>query len=151
MFLPFLKLLSETGLLNSLPHANEVEMWLSHLCHSQFEGHTKTLLRFLDEVFMAVASEPYLYTDIVIDLQAEAVSHEASALQFGLDPTDWTQSSNTRFDLSFSDKNSLKLYSNSLFIGSYLGLFGFVVFASYICSICYGFHDYNNFEMNQEI
>ena len=119
MFLPFLKLLSETGLLNSLPHANEVEMWLSHLCHSQFEEHTKTLLRFLDEVFMAVASEPYLYTDIVIDLQAEAVSHEASALQFGLDPTDWTQSSNTRFDLSFSDKNNLKLYSNSLFIGSY--------------------------------
>ena len=119
MFLPFLKLLSETGLLNSLPHANEVEIWLSHLCHSQFEGHTETLLRFLDEVFMAVASEPYLYTDIVIDLQAEAVSHEASALQFGLDPTDWTQSSNTRFDLSFFDKNNFKLYSNSLFIGSY--------------------------------
>ena len=126
-------------------------MWLSHLCHSQFEGHTETLLKFLDEVFMAVASEPYLYTDAVIDLQAEAVSHEASALQFGLDPTDWTQSSNTRFDLSFSDKNSLKLYLNSLFIGSYLSLFGFVVFASYICSICYGLHDYNNFEMNQEI
>ena len=94
-------------------------MWLSHLCHSQFEEHTKTLLRFLDEVFTAVASEPYLYTDIVIDLQAEAVLQEACALQFGLDPTDWTQSSNTRFDLSFSDKNSLKLYSNSLFIGSY--------------------------------
>ena len=77
---------------------------------------------------MAVASEPYLYTDIVIDLQAEAVSHEASALQFGLDPTDWTQSSNTRFDLSFFDKNNLKLYSNCLFIGSYWSLFGFVVF-----------------------
>ena len=101
---------------------------------------------------MAVASEPYLYTDIVIDLQAEAVSHEASALQFGLDPTDWTQSSNTRFDLSFFDKNNLKLYSNSLFIGSYWGLFGFVVFCKlHICSICCGLHDYNNFEMNQEI
>lgn len=132
MFLPFLKLLSETGLLNSLPHANEVEIWLSHLCHSQFEGHTETLLRFLDEVFMAVASEPYLYTDIVIDLQAEAVSHEASALQFGLDPTDWTQSSNTRFDLSFFDKNNLKLYSNSYSLALIEVCLVLLFFASYI-------------------
>ncbi|XP_022797243.1 uncharacterized protein LOC111335571 [Stylophora pistillata] len=104
------KLLSETGLLKGLPHANEVKVWLSHLCHSQFEGHMETLLRFLDEVFTAVVTEPYLYSDAVIDLQAEAVSHEASAVQFSLDLTEWTRSSDSSLPVSLLLVGALKRY-----------------------------------------
>lgn len=72
---------------------------MSHLCHSQiYEGHRETLLRFLDEVFTAVAAEPYEYTDIVIDMQAEAVAQQASAVQLGVESTEWNWSSDARFD-----------------------------------------------------
>ena len=46
-----------------------------------------------------------MYTDIVIDLQAEAVTQEANAVQSGADPTEWNQSSNARFDLNCFDTN----------------------------------------------
>ena len=63
------------------------------------EGHIETLLRFLDEIFTAVASEPYVYTDIVIDMQTEAVAEEASVMQFGMDSTEQNWSSDARFVL----------------------------------------------------
>lgn len=92
------------GLVSSYPHQNEVETWLNHLCHDQlYEGHMETLLSFLDEVFTAVAAEPYLYTDIVIDMQTEAVAQEASEVHFGIDSTEWNSSPNARFDLNYSD------------------------------------------------
>lgn len=85
------------GLVSSYPHRNEIETWLSHLCHNQlYEGHRETLLRFLDEVFTAVAAEPYMYTDIVIDMQTEAVAQEASEGKIGMDSTDSNWSCNTR-------------------------------------------------------
>lgn len=97
-----MQLLNEMGLVSSYPHGNEVEMWLGHLCHNQlYEGHRETLLRFLDEVFTAVAAEPYVYTDIVIDMQTEAVAQEASEVQFGMDSTEWNWSSDARFDLNY--------------------------------------------------
>ena len=58
-------------------------------------------MRFLDGVFTTVATEPYMYTDTVIDLQAEAVAQEANAVQSGADSTDWNQSSNARFDFNY--------------------------------------------------
>ena len=88
------------GLVSSYPHRNEIETWLSHLCHNQlYEGHRETLLRFLDEVFTVVAAEPYVYTDIVIDMHTDMVAQEASEGQFGMDSNEWNWSSNARFDL----------------------------------------------------
>ena len=92
------------GLVSSYPHQNEVETWLNHLCHDQpYQGHMETLLRFLDEVFTAVAVEPYVYSDIVIDMQTVAVAQEASEVHFGIDSTEWNWSSNARFDLNYFD------------------------------------------------
>ena len=67
-----------------------------------YEGHRETLLRFLDEVFTAVAAEPYEYTDIVIDMQAEAVAQQASAVQLGVESTEWNWSSDARFDFNIA-------------------------------------------------
>jgi len=89
-------------LVSSSPYRNELETWLSHLCHNQlYEGHRETLLRFLDEVFTAVAAEPYVYTDIVIDMQTEAVAQEANEVQFAMDSTEWNWSSDKRFDFDY--------------------------------------------------
>jgi len=63
----------------------------------------ETLLRFLDEVFTVVAVEPYVYSDIVIDMQTEAVAQEATEVHFGIDSTEWNWSSNARFDLNYFD------------------------------------------------
>ena len=115
LFFLFLQLLSEMGLISCYPHRSEVEIWLSHLCHKQlYGGHRETLLRFLDEVFTAVAAEPYVYADIIIDMQTEAVAQEASEVQFVMDSSNWNWSSNTRFDfnhlnLCFLDKMGLLL------------------------------------------
>lgn len=85
------------GLVSSYPYRNEVETWLSHLCHNQqYEGHRETLLRFLDEVFTAVAAEPYMYADIVIDMQAEAVAQDATEGMTGMDSTDSNWSCDAR-------------------------------------------------------
>ena len=42
----------------------------------------QTLQSFLGEVFTAVAVEPYVYTDIIVELQSEAMMMEANAGQF---------------------------------------------------------------------
>lgn len=77
------------------------------------EGNKETLLRFLDEVFTAVASEPYVYTDIVIDMQTEAVAQEASVMQFGMDSTEQNWSSDARFDLiCFKGAHSPRMQSS---------------------------------------
>lgn len=89
-------------LVSSSPYRNELETWLSHLCHNQlYEGHRETLLRFLDEVFTAVAAEPYVYTDIVIDMQTEAVAQEANEVQFAMDSTERNWSPDKRFDFDY--------------------------------------------------
>ena len=76
--------------------ASEVDIWLGQLQQSQmYKGHEGTLLRFVDEVFTAVATEPHVYTDIVIDMQAEAVATEAAVAQYGVD-AEWSMSSDTR-------------------------------------------------------
>ena len=41
-----------------------------------------------------------MYTDIVIDIQTEAVAQEASAVQLGTDSVEWNWSSDARFDLN---------------------------------------------------
>ena len=98
-----LQLLSEMELISSSPYRNEVETWLSHLCDNQlYEEHREPLLKFLDEVFTAVAAEPYLYTDIVIDMQAEAAAQEANEVQFALDSTEWSWSPDERFDFNIT-------------------------------------------------
>ena len=78
-----------------------MEIWLTHLQQSQEdEEHMGTLLRFLDEVFTAVAAEPYVYSDIIIDIQAGAVAAEASVAQSGMDLSQWNTSSDTRYVLT---------------------------------------------------
>ena len=90
-------------LVSSSPHRNEVETWLSHVCNNQlYGGYRETLLKFLDEVFTAVAAEPYVYTDIVIDRQAEAVAQEANEVQFATDSTEWSWSPDKRFDFNMT-------------------------------------------------
>lgn len=77
-------------------NASEVDIWLTQLEQSQtYKGHEETLLRFLDEVFTAVATEPHVYTDIIIDMQAEVVAAEA---QYAMD-AEWNMLSDTRYVL----------------------------------------------------
>ena len=77
-------------------NTSEVDIWLTQLEQSQmYKGHEETLLRFLDEVFNAVATEPHVYTDIIIDMQAEVVAAEATVAQYAMD-AEWNMSSNTR-------------------------------------------------------
>ena len=59
------------------------------------DGQADSLLRFLDEVFCAVAAEPYEYTEIVIEMQAQAAAAEASVAQTGVESSQWNMS-NTR-------------------------------------------------------
>lgn len=61
------------------------------------EGQKETLLRFLDEVFTTVAAEPYVYSDIMIDRQAEAVAAEASGARSGTESSEWDVSSDARY------------------------------------------------------
>lgn len=49
-------------------------------------------------MFTAVAAEPYEYTDIVIDMQADVVAQQANAVQLGVESTEWNWSSDARFD-----------------------------------------------------
>ena len=81
-------------------NTSEVDIWLTQLQQSQtYKGHEETLLRFLDEVFTAVATEPHVYTDIIIDMQAEVVAAEATVAQYAVD-AEWKMSSDARCVLS---------------------------------------------------
>ena len=91
----FCQLLNETGLVDS--HTNEVDIWLTQLQQIQvYEENKDPLLRFLDEVFSAVAAEPYVYTDIAIEMQAQVVAAEASMTKSGLHSSQWDMS-DTRY------------------------------------------------------
>jgi len=90
------KLLSEIGLISD--HSSEVDVWLTQLHPSEAtEGQKETLLRFLDEVVTTVAVEPYVYSDIMIDRQAEAVAAEASGARSGTESSEWDASSDARY------------------------------------------------------
>ena len=85
------QLLNESGLVDS--HTYEVDAWLIQLRESQtYYGQADSLLRFLDEVFCTVAAEPYEYTDIVIEMQAQAAAAEASVTQTGVESSEWNMS-----------------------------------------------------------
>ena len=96
LFCAFCQLLSEIGLISD--HSSEVDVWLTQLHPSEAtEGQKETLLRFLDEVVTTVAVEPYVYSDIMIDRQAEAVAAEASGARSGTESSEWDASSDARY------------------------------------------------------
>ena len=85
------QLLNEGGLVDG--HTYEVDAWLIQLRENQtFDGQADSLLRFLDEVFCSVAAEPYEYTDIVIEMRAQAAATEASVAQTGVESLQWNMS-----------------------------------------------------------
>ena len=85
------QLLNESGLVDS--HTFEVDAWLIQLRESYtYDGQADSLLRFLDEIFCTVAAEPYEYTDIVIEMQAQAAAAEASVAQTGVESLQWNMS-----------------------------------------------------------
>lgn len=85
------QLLIESGLVDS--HTYEMDAWLIQLRESQtHDGQADSLLRFLDEVFCTVAAEPYEYSDIVIEMQAQATAAEASVAQTGVESSQWNMS-----------------------------------------------------------
>ena len=85
------QLLNESGLIDS--HTFEVDAWLIQLRESHtYDGQADSLLRFLDEIFCTVAAEPYEYTDIVIEMQAQAAAAEASVAQTGVESLQWNMS-----------------------------------------------------------
>ena len=78
----FHQLLTETGLFEN--NTRELDIWLRHLDASY--SKSDSLVLFLDEAFGAVASEPYSYTDTVLELMSEVIdkraSHKAHSLVF---------------------------------------------------------------------